>query len=212
MCKSPVRESKRPTRRSRVKKCPVDTFLGRGRVEISKIPAIVREKLRQRQKGLGGHHEKFPYGNRRGAPGVNFGGQWPQPISHGSFLRIVTSLTRPVSAACPPNLLHIPFSLFPESARYCYRVEIDAKTQAPLAKGGWFCLWQNRGDSAGWQVSTWVCTIGKMPAANPSVKNQRFLPAPFGKGAFGVRKMGALQNLVFATLPLLYASHPLTSR
>ena len=133
---------------------PVDTFLGRGRVEISKIPAIVREKLRQRQKGLGGHHEKSPYGNRRGAPGVNFGGQWPQPISHDSFLRIVTSLTRPVSAACPPNLLHIPFSLFPESARYCYRVEIDAKTQAPLVKGGWFCPWQNRGDSAGWQVST----------------------------------------------------------
>ena len=157
----PVRESKRPTRRSRVKKCPVDTFLGRGRVEISKPPTIVREKPRQRQKGLGGHHEKPPYGNRRGAPGVNFGGQWPQPISHSSFLRIVTSLTRPVSAACPPNLLHIPFSLFPESARYCYRVEIDAKTQAPLAKGGWFCLWQNRGDSAGWQVSIWVCTLGK---------------------------------------------------
>ena len=80
-------------------------------MEISKIPAIVREKLRQRQKGLGGHHEKSPYGNRRGAPGVNFGGQWPQPISHDSFLRIVTSLTRPVSAACPPNLLHIPYSL-----------------------------------------------------------------------------------------------------
>ena len=98
----PVRESKRPTRRSRVKKCPVDTFLGRGRVEISKPPTIVREKPRQRQKGLGGHHEKPLYGNRRGAPGVNFGGQWPQPISHDSFLRIVTSLTHPVSSASPP--------------------------------------------------------------------------------------------------------------
>ncbi len=25
----------------------------------------------------------------------------------------------------------------------------------------------------------------EVPAVNPSVKNQRFLPAPFGKGAFG---------------------------
>ena len=25
----------------------------------------------------------------------------------------------------------------------------------------------------------------KVPTVNPSVKNQRFLPAPFGKGAFG---------------------------
>ena len=115
-----------------------------------------------------GHHEKnpdvedigilfisgLPDGNRRGAPGVNFGGQWPQPISHDSFLRIVTSLTRPVSAACPPNLLPIPSSLFPKIARNRYRVEIDAQPKAPLAKGGWFCPWQNRGDSAGWQVST----------------------------------------------------------
>ena len=28
-------------------------------------------------------------------------------------------------------------------------VEIDARTKAPLVKGGWFCLWQNRGDSEG---------------------------------------------------------------
>ena len=27
--------------------------------------------------------------------------------------------------------------------------------------------------------------FGKVPTVNPSVKNQRFLPAPFGKGAFG---------------------------
>ena len=29
------------------------------------------------------------------------------------------------------------------------------------------------------------CAFGKVPAVYPSVKNQRFLPAPFGKGAFG---------------------------
>ena len=28
----------------------------------------------------------------------------------------------------------------------------------------------------------------KVPTVNPSVKNQRFLPAPFGKGAFGVHR------------------------
>ena len=43
-----------------------------------------------------------------------------------------------------------------------------------------------RGDSAGWQVSTWVCAYGKCLLWNPSVKNQRFLPAPFHKGASGV--------------------------
>ena len=38
-------------------------------------------------------------------------------------------------------------SLLPCSARYRYRVEIEAQTNAPLAKGGWFCRRQNRGDS-----------------------------------------------------------------
>src|SRR5699024_9422131 len=28
----------------------------------------------------------------------------------------------------------------------------------------------------------------EVPAVNPSVKNQRFLPAPFSKGAFGVQR------------------------
>ena len=39
----------------------------------------------------------------------------------------------------------------------------------PWPLWGWFCLRQNRGDSSGWQVSTWVCTMGKVPAVNPSV-------------------------------------------
>ena len=131
------------------------------------------------------------------------GGQWPQPISHDSFLRIVTSLTRPVSAACPPNLLHIPFSLFPESARYCYRVEIDAKTQAPLAKGGCHGNAEAGGFRrvAGFHIG--LC-LRKVPTVNPSVKNQRFLPAPFDKGAFWGRKMGALHKPNFATLPFFH--------
>ena len=35
-------------------------------------------------------------------------GQWPLTISHDSFQRFVASLTRPVSAACPPNLFPLP--------------------------------------------------------------------------------------------------------
>ena len=34
-------------------------------------------------------------------------------------------------------------------------------------------------------LSTWVCAFEKAPTVNPSVKNQRFLPAPFHKGACG---------------------------
>ena len=34
-------------------------------------------------------------------------------------------------------------------------------------------------------LSTWVCAYGKCLLWNPSGKNQRFLPAPFSKGAFG---------------------------
>ena len=37
----------------------------------------------------------------------------------------------------------------------------------------------------GANLSTWVCAYGKVPTVNPSVKNQRFLPAPFSKGACG---------------------------
>ena len=153
---------------------PVDTFLGRGRVEISKPPTIVREKPRQRQKGLGGHHEKPPYGNRRGAPGVNFGGQWPQPISHGSFLRIVTSLTRPVSAACPPNLFPIPYSLFPKNARYRYCGVNGCKDLSPpcqrgvvlpLAKPGGFPR------LTGFHIGLFSQEV---PAVNPSQKSKIF--------------------------------------
>ena len=36
--------------------------------------------------------------------------------------------------------------------------------------------------------STLGCAFKKVPTVNPSVKNQRFLPAPFHKGAFGVQR------------------------
>ena len=47
-------------------------------------------------------------------------GQCPLTISHGNLLRFVTSLTRPVSAACPPNFFTIHSSLFPKKAWSCY--------------------------------------------------------------------------------------------
>ena len=34
----------------------------------------------------------------------------------------------------------------------------------------------------------------KVPAVNPSVKNQRFLPAPFGKGAFGFSLLAPISS------------------
>ena len=45
--------------------------------------------------------------------------------------------------------------------------------------------------------------FGKVPTVNPSVKNQRFLPAPFGKGASGVPPV-AMRTVIFSKslLPL----------
>ena len=78
-----------------------------------------------------------------------------------------------------------------------------AQTKAPLAKGGCLGL-PRRGDSAGKATDFFPIPsslfpkkpspfhmgsyFGKAPTVNPSVKNQRFLPAPFGKGAFGVQR------------------------
>ena len=107
----------------------------------------------------------------------------PADNAHGGFLRFVTSQTRPVSAACPPNLLHIPSSLFPKTAGYRYQVEIDARTIAPLAKGGWFCLWQNRGDSEALALHIGLC-FAVVPAVQ-SLSHASGVPAPFDKGAFG---------------------------
>ena len=58
----------------------------------------------------------------------------------------------------------------------------DARTKAPLAKGG--CLGTAEAGGfrrlAGFHIGLY---FEKVPAVNPSVKNQRFLPAPFRKGA-----------------------------
>ena len=57
---------------------------------------------------------------------ISHAGVPPVAISHGNLLRIVTAPPVPGNVTA---------------------VEIDARTKAPLVKGGWFCLWQNRGDS-----------------------------------------------------------------
>ena len=36
----------------------------------------------------------------------------------------------------------------------------------------------------GFCLFTLACAFGEVPTVNPSGKKQRFLPAPFGKGAF----------------------------
>ena len=60
------------------------------------------------------------------------------------------------------------------------------RPKPPLPKGGGLAK-PNRGDKrpSGFHMG-WY--FGKAPTVNPSVKNQRFLPAPFHKGAFGVQR------------------------
>src|SRR5699024_11988935 len=81
---------------------------------------------------------------------------------------------------------------------------MDAQPKAPLAKGG--CL--GTAEAGGFRRQSMRNFLpipsslfpkkpspfnmgsyfGKVPPVNPSVKNQRFLPAPFSKGAFGVQR------------------------
>ena len=65
----------------------------------------------------------------------------------------------------------------PSSARY------RRPAKAPLAKGG--CL--GSAEAGGFHrvaVFHMGLFFQEVPTVNPSVKNQRFLPAPFSKGAF----------------------------
>ena len=89
--------------------------------------------------------------------------------AHGNLLRIVTA---------------------PPVPGIVTAVEMDMQTKAPLAKGG-FASGKTGGIPrvAGFHMG--LC-FWKVPAVNPSVKNQRFLPAPFHKGAFGVRHRSLL--------------------
>ena len=61
-------------------------------------------------------------------------------------------------------------------------MEIDAQPKAPLAIVG--VVWRSQTGGfyglAGFHMGLF---LDKVPAVNPSGKNQRFLPAPFSKGA-----------------------------
>ena len=72
---------------------------------------------------------------------------------------------------------------FPDPPGIVSAVVVEAQTKAPLAKGG--CL--GSAEAGGFhRVSVFHMGLffQEVPTVNPSVKNQRFLPAPFSKGAF----------------------------
>ena len=97
----------------------------------------------------------------------------------------------------PPNLLHIPSSLFPKKARcrYCggnwgvdtlYQVPTQKQTVSLPPAGSLRHLRCQLPPGGSYGVHTFphrTFAICKVPTVNPSGKNQRFLPAPFGKGA-----------------------------
>ena len=97
----------------------------------------------------------------------------------------------------PPNLLHIPSSLFPKKARYrSYGAwlgadnhqQVPAHPQAvSLAPAGSLrhlrCQLPPGGSYGVHTFPHRTFAICKVPTVNPSGKNQRFLPAPFNKGA-----------------------------
>ena len=103
----------------------------------------------------------------------------------------------------PPAKMQIE-SVLPHQKRVIHRQLIHMRQAplSPLAKGGWFCLWQNRGDSIGLQVSTLVCAFGKVSHCE-SLSHGYAVPAPFGKGAFGVRcgGRGCSRLLIFQQMP-----------
>ena len=97
--------------------------------------------------------------------------------AHGGFLRIVASLTRPVSAACRRtySLFTLHYSLNPPGI--VTAVVVDPQTNAPLAKGGWFCLWQNRGDSVAKATDFFPIPFSLFPKK----------PSPFHMGLYFLR-------------------------
>ena len=115
-------------------------------------------------------------------------GQWPLTISHGGLLRVVTSLTRPVSAACRRtfSLFTLHSSLFPKKARSCYCGGNRGIDQSPPCQRG--VVWQSQTGGIPWPkprnlftihfslfpknalpLSTLVGTFEKAPTVNPSV-------------------------------------------
>ncbi len=81
---------------------------------------------------------------------------------------VVTSLTRPVSAACPPNFPLFPLHYSLKMPGIVPAVEMDAQTKAPLAKGGWFGEAKSGGFRrlAGFHIGLY---FKRVPAVNPSV-------------------------------------------
>ena len=107
-------------------------------------------------------------------PGI--GGESPQTISHGNLLQIVTAPPIPGIVTAVEFGVSITFIK--------YHPKIKPSAYAPLAPS------VTCGDSSlpegamGCCVSTLDLWELEVSAVNPSGKNQRFLPAPFGKGAF----------------------------
>ena len=115
----------------------------------------------------------------------------------------------------PPNLLHFPSSLFPKKARYrycggnwgvdnLYQVPTQKQTVSLAPAGSLRHLRCQLPPGGSYRLLPFHMGLyfWKVPAVNPSGKNQRFLPAPFNKGAFGcgidtgrVREVTSSRNL-----------------
>ena len=116
---------------------------------------------------------------QRGVPRHRRGGGIPQAgrFPHGFVLS--------ESACCNPSVTATPCQL------PLAREPLGCSDEAPLAKGGWFGEAKPGGFPrlAGFHIGLY---FQEVPPVNPSVKNQRFLPAPFGKGVLGCSgKQGA---------------------
>ena len=103
-------------------------------------------------------------------------GQCPLTISHGSFLRFVTSLTRPVSLLrCMVGYRQPPASTIPSANRNCtarWLPQSPAVT-APSRRELWgLCL-------------ATLDFLRMRSACCESLSHGCAVPAPFGKGAFG---------------------------
>ena len=74
------------------------------------------------------------------------------------------------------------------------------RPKPPLPKGGGLAK-PNRGDSAGWQVSTWVCAYGKCLPWNPSVTPPA-CQLPLAREPFCARYRSMVRYRAFFYLPI----------
>ena len=128
---------------------------------------------------------------RRRVAADNFGGQWPQPISHGNLQQIVTAPPKPGNGGLP---------------------------KPPLPKGGASAT-PRRGDSVAKATDFFpipyslfpkkpfhIGFLGMISANCESLSHGYAVPAPFSKGAFGA----GLWLLRFRPRNIKYAQIPLT--